>query len=251
MATVVKLMGGMGNQLFQFAFGQVQEKAGLTVYYDRSWFDNTPKSNTKRLYRLGVFNITVLLHPFLEQPTISESKFQPGVFLQDDHNYSGYWQYMDYYDDIRKDLDLTVRKPFYTEEYLRLKNIITNEKTTAIHIRRTDYLTTPGFSVLSLVYYMKALSQTEGTVIVFSDDLKWCRENLKLDNRQFIFVDEVDYLSFDLMQRCTNIIIANSSFSMWAAYMSQAEIIIAPKNLGITTRAEEKVKHFPKNWRLI
>jgi hypothetical protein len=70
--------------------------------------------------------------------------------------------------------------------------------------------------------------QDKGQVYVFSDDIPWCRANFP---KNFIFVDIIDYLAFDLMRVCKHHIIANSTFSWWAAYLNDNpdKVVISPK----------------------
>lgn len=103
----------------------------------------------------------------------------------------------------------------------------------AVHIRRLQY-----DNVLGTGYYDKAIAKIKAQVAdpvfyVFSDDLDWCKENLKL-NEKLIFIshntnDEISDLW--LMSQCKHFIIANSTFSWWGAWLSENnnKIIIAPK----------------------
>ena len=76
-------------------------------------------------------------------------------------------------------------------------------------------------------------------VFVFSDDLDWCRNNFAECN--FVELPE-DYLEFELMRECKHFIIANSTFSWWAAYLSMNATVIAPKNWN-KTRVNGAVIH--------
>jgi len=99
-----------------------------------------------------------------------------------------------------------------------------------LHVRRGDYLTLPNYHpVQTMEYYTKALAMMpkELKVLVFSDDLLWCRENFIGD--RFIFVDEIDYICVYIMAKMKYHIIANSSFSWWGAWMSEDKIVVAPK----------------------
>lgn len=106
------------------------------------------------------------------------------------------------------------------------------QNTTAIHVRRGDYLKFPDHHTnLDMGYYQNAMNEIRSKYyMIFSDDIAWCRQNFKGD--QFIFAegnDEVTDLS--LMLSCENQIIANSSFSWWAAYLNKnpSKIVIAPQ----------------------
>ena len=83
----------------------------------------------------------------------------------------------------------------------------------------------------TLEYYKQALSKLPdiNKVLIFSDDIEWCKQNFIGD--RFIFIQEEDYISLYLMSLCDYNIIANSSFSWWGAWLNQNpnKVVIAPK----------------------
>ena len=101
------------------------------------------------------------------------------------------------------------------------------EYTTAIHVRHGDYAKYKDVHPpCTMEYYNEAISQLpkDSKFLVISDTMEWCRENFKGD--QFYFVDssfQQDYMDFYLMCRCENNIIANSTFSWWAAWLNNNE----------------------------
>lgn len=254
---VVKLMGGLGNQLFQYAFGQAQAENGIEVAYDRSWF-TTKSKDTPRPYLLDKFDIEVKTSPVLKQQTIFENGYDGNLFLIQNCNFEGFWQYVEYYNSILRRLQegLVVRGPFYTLEYETLKKRLVNGQVTALHVRRGDYLTTKGFIPVPPAYYFEALRKVKGEIFLFSDDLEWCRKVFTSTyfKRKITFIDLPDYLAFDLMRQCSNQITANSTFSIMAAYLNKNEnkIVITPKQVCIESKIEhEKQEHLPKNWILL
>jgi hypothetical protein len=103
--------------------------------------------------------------------------------------------------------------------------------TCSIHVRRTDYLGLWQYHpVLSLEYYHDAMDLVgDALFVVFSDDVQWCKANLR--GRRFVFVEgQPDIYDLALMSRCEYHIIANSSFSWWGAYLdpNPAKTVIAP-----------------------
>lgn len=103
--------------------------------------------------------------------------------------------------------------------------------TTSIHIRRGDYVTlTDCYEQLGMNYYNQAIQLT-GTdkYLIFSDDINWCKQQFK--GYQFEFAEGNDVITdLNLMLSCENNIIANSSFSWWAAYLNKnpSKKVIAP-----------------------
>lgn len=100
----------------------------------------------------------------------------------------------------------------------------------AIHVRRGDYVNNPFYVDLwETEYYEKAMVEFPNErFMIFSDDIEWCKDNFI--GKEYTFnEDEVDYEAMNVMASCKGIIMANSSFSWWAAYLSNAEKVIAPK----------------------
>lgn len=106
----------------------------------------------------------------------------------------------------------------------------------SIHVRRGDYLKfSKVYIQLPLEYYLKALSLLEKQVkidriYVFSDDIKWCKQNFKDDRIDFV-EGLPDYIDLYAMTKCTHNIMANSSFSWWGAYLNENpnQIVYVPK----------------------
>jgi len=252
-------MGGLGNQIFQYAFGQVQAANGIKVTYDSSWFSDKNHKDTPRPYLLDKFKLEIPIHSFIgNQLTIQEAGYDEALTNLRDCNFWGYWQYLRYYEGILSHLqaELKVKDIYYTQKYKMLRKQAENSEIVAMHIRRGDYVTTKGFKVLSLSYYYHALHLVKGDLFIFSDDIQWCKEKFKEEffSRKLTFVELPDYLSFDLMTRCSNFIISNSTFSTLAAYLSttQNKIVVGSKDVCIESVQErEKKKYLPKDWILI
>ena len=102
-----------------------------------------------------------------------------------------------------------------------------------MHIRRTDYVTSNGYHpVQSIEYYKNALDIIGGyeSLYVFSDDINWCKSNLRFKDMTFVQNSE-DIDDLWMMSLCKNNIIANSSFSWWGAWLNDNpnKKIISPK----------------------
>ena len=240
---VVKLYGGLGNQLFQYAFGKAMRAKGTFVRYDNSWFfmraDNPP-----RTYLLDKFDTHVIIGAMKKGRTLNEVplKYKKNMdFLtMDNTDFYGYWQHPGYFASVLPALkqEFKVLKEYYTLEYIALREKIIMSESISLHVRRTDYILINGHYLLGLDYYNAALkSMPKGKVFVFSDDIPWCKANFIGD---YTFVDQPDYLAFDLMRLCKHNIIANSTFSWWAAYLNNN-----PDKLVITPRRWRKDPNDP------
>lgn len=98
----------------------------------------------------------------------------------------------------------------------------------AIHVRRGDYVNNPFYvDLMTTGYYERAMALFPNeSFLVFSDDIEWCKEQEIFKGCEFIHGTEIEDLN--MMAGCKGIIMANSSFSWWAAYLSKGKVI-APK----------------------
>ena len=134
-----------------------------------------------------------------------------------------------------------------------LKERIVREKPVIIHIRRGDYAFEPDFGVLPSSYYcdglrLLQLKGVEGKVWAFTDDREWAIRILQsngLENFDIKIVDDSELSTsevFDLMRFGSAYVIANSSFSWWAAYLTRIDgaLVVAPKPwfIGLPEPAE-------------
>lgn len=264
---IVRLQGGLGNQMFQYALGRVlsiKNKTELKLDTSFFGFKNIPK----RSYDLDVFNITASIATKKDIPTVYRlfnSKFSNRLIasfrkiirnkgkekyfafdtsvlsIGSNAYLDGYWQspkyFKEYKDQIRKDFTLK-NKP--DQNIQVLVEEISKVNSVCIHVRRGDYVGNKNHEVIGVDYYKKGLEQisklkTIEMIYVFSDDIEWCKSNLKFEFPT-IFVDDSSRGikgegHMFLMSKCHNFIIANSSFSWWAAWLSDNpdKIVICPK----------------------
>lgn len=155
----------------------------------------------------------------------------------------GYWQSPKYFDSIES----LIRDEFTFYDPLEGKNLeivsmIKKANSVSLHIRRTDFgkaISNNIHGICSLDYYHNAVKYILTQInmphfFVFSDDIKWAEENLKLPY-QSTFISGNDggksYIDMQLMSQCKHNIIANSSFSWWGAWLNAnpCKIVIAPK----------------------
>jgi hypothetical protein len=150
----------------------------------------------------------------------------PPVYLD------GYWQSWKYFEPNASQIkeELTLSSPMAGRN-LELSQQIAQINSVSIHIRRGDYVTNPTANAVhgfvGVEYYKAALRQiSEGVpapfFVVFSDDLEWARRNLGI-SENVVFVDHnrgaSSYEDMRMMSLCQHHILANSSFSWWAAWL--------------------------------
>jgi hypothetical protein len=257
---MVKLIGGLGNQMFQYAVARnLAEKRQATLKLDILEFE-TYKLHK---YSLGHFNIRESLASAEEVAFLTsqpggvvkriigrlprlpkrlpstyyrEKKdfhFEPAILSLPDGIYlDGHWQSEKYFSDIRSIIlkEFTVKHPQRGRDE-QLAALIESCDSVSIHIRRGDYISDPKTNKLigtcSLNYYhccVERLTQTVKTphFFIFSDDPQWAHDNLKLSPATIVDHNdaETNYEDIRLMSQCKHHIIANSSFSWWGAWLN-------------------------------
>ena len=211
---IVYIMGGLGNQMFQYAAGYAVAKTlGETLELNTTFYD----TNRNRQYELGVFPISFHVTNNVAE-TIQERQhsFQEitksGMMV-------GYWQSEKYFDFVEDE----IRKEFY------LPKSEMNENMVAVTVRRGDYLSLPDvFAQLDEDYYGEARKAfPKGVFVVFSDDPVWCQENLEWAD--FVMPCSNPVQDLALLSSFKNHIIANSSYGWWGAWLAKGNRVVAPK----------------------
>lgn len=131
----------------------------------------------------------------------------------------------------------------------------------ALHVRRGDYLT--NFSlIMGLQYYSEALSvfynKFDGNyfkLVIFSDDIPWCKENISGENVTYI-ENNTNYVDMCMMSMCDHHIVANSGFSWWGAYLNPApdKLVVCPyRYIGPLDGEHQYINgaYFPEAWHFI
>ena len=164
----------------------------------------------------------------------------------------GYFQSELYFRHNRNKI-LNLFSPLSTDlEYIKSKyQPYLDNPLISLHVRRGDYLKFPEVHpTCNIKYYKNALSEfpSKLKVLIFSDDVDWCKQNFSGD--RFIFIQEKDYISLHLMSLCTYNIIANSSFSWWGAWLNSSpnKVAIAPKQWFGSKASHDPKDLIPKTW---
>jgi hypothetical protein len=257
---ISKLQGGLGNQLFQWAFGRhLSNKYNVPFYIDTNFYKQDIMGVTKRSYSLDKFpNLKCI---FIESAVNNGKQLlrfnEPSRFTKLEYNESnnyyldGYFQSEKYF---LESSDLIRNELSPSDEILKKLNLtpFIDTNIVSLHVRRTDYVTSNGYHpVQSIEYYKMALDiiGEYDYIFVFSDDIQWCRDNLTFNNMIFVEGNN-DVEDLWIMSFCRDNIIANSSFSWWGAWLNSNpnKKVIAPtnwfgKHLNLST--EDLI---PKKW---
>lgn len=224
MVIVTKLVGGLCNQMFQYAVARsLSVKNNCTCYVDISEF----KIYGVHPYSLNKFNITENIWQGGNLPIYREKYFQydPNVLsINSDTKLWGYWQTEKYFKDIREVLlkELTLKETLSSQN-INTATHIKNTNSVSVHFRRKDYVNHENFVQLDMDYYNKAIQQFDNPILfVFSDDIEWAKNNFK-PKQQVHFIDyniNQGWLDLYLTTQCKHHIMANSSFSWWGAWLN-------------------------------
>lgn len=215
----VRLMGGLGNQMFQYATGRALAlRRGVPLRLDLGWFADQAPQDTPRGYELDVFALDEAVEkavvPLPEPRTRLQlarvrlgealgrrsqvirqrgTGFDPAVLdAPDGSHLVGYWQSERFFADAAETLrrrDFTARAPLSPSAAALRDEIAAVPGAVSLHVRRGDYVTNPHaeryHGVLGVDYYACAVDLVAERVadprlFVFSDDPDWCAANLDL-----------------------------------------------------------------------
>ena len=207
---------------------------------------------TKKIF--GIAGIAREKKNCVFDPEIARTKGSATLF--------GFWQSEKYFTEVADD----VRNEFRFKEPLRgeaaaLAEQIKSSNSVSLHVRRGDYIKFESMKKITgdtdLPYYHKAISYIAERVsaphfFVFSDDLAWCRENLKIPFPA-TYCDEKtagpkSAFHLELMSLCKYNVIANSTFSWWGAWLNRnpGKIVVAPARWRVDSSEEEDI--IPAGW---
>ncbi|WP_298709793.1 alpha-1,2-fucosyltransferase [Chitinophaga sp.] len=255
---LVQLKGGLGNQMFQYAAGRtLARQHDVPLFLDKDSYE----PGQGRMYGLGGLHITaniagadMIPRPgFLQKAfnrlapasmrNVYREKhfhFDPAFFsLRPPVYLKGYWQSWKYFEPV-KDL---IREEFafktaFSPEILAKAQALRSSNSVAMHFRRGDYTSTSAaqyHGISEPEYYQKAAERYPGAnFYIFTNDPAWVKDNLPQGIDYEILSGSLSHTQYEdlfLMSSCRHQVIANSSYSWWAAWLNRYEgkRITAPK----------------------
>lgn len=292
MVTVL-LSGGLGNQMFQYAAGKSLANRLNTHLIINTYALDKRTQTTTRNFELDIFGIHPSLQSSLRskfaikaRPFITKHKslFQKLGFFSDgsaivfvpEFNLlkgnvilNGYFQNEKYFESSSEN----IREEFTFQTPLdgineNLSELISATESVAVHIRRGDYITDTNaannFVTCDRFYYEQAIRYIKERVVtptffVFSEDMQWVKEQIDFGESAVQYIDwnkgTNSYRDLQLMSLCKNIIIANSSFSWWAAWLNKnpEKIVLTPSRWFKDENRNNKEldQFYPKGWTKI
>ena len=268
------LIGGLGNQMFQYAAARSLALAhkvplhldigGLANYGLHQGFEllrifNCPaeiasESDVRNI--LG-WQSSPSIRRVVSRPSMAAFR-RKGFVVEPHFHYwpgiknapcdcylMGYWQSEKYFSEVAEQIreDFSFRLPLKYQN-AELAKQINRVNAVSLHVRRGDYAHNPKtvatHGLCSLDYYRASIRYVSERVrqpqfFVFSDDIEWVKNNLKIDfPHQYVDHNHgaESYNDMRLMSMCKHHIIANSSFSWWGAWLNASvnKIVVAPQN---------------------
>lgn len=278
---VTSIHGGLGNQMFQYAAGRrAAILSGVPLGIDLTLM----KKYKKRSYGLNQFMLSPEVD-VIDGELFSKGRglkrvwrkltgtyrdrvektiaFDPEVLdIRPPARLVGYWQSEKYFQDVAD----TIRVEFGLSAAMSVKRRAVYEDivscdSISVHVRRGDYVSVQKyaniFGTCSIEWYGRAVSiaaegMTKPVFFVFSDDMRWAKNNLSLPGR-VVWVEPVadgrDAEELHLMAACRAHVTANSSFSWWGAWLDPREDsrIVAPSRWFLSEKLDAR-DIVPERW---
>lgn len=260
---IIRIIGGIGNQMFQYAFALSLQKHFPTeiVLIDTSLFNGYALHNGYELGRVFGVDLPIATGKDIRKvscyiPNYKWSRLYRKIFgyrktefkeprlfdfwgetafaIDRDCYYEGSWQNEKYFKDFQNEIReaFSFKQPL-SEMNLNVLDEINENNSVSIHVRRGDYLNDPAYQgVCDVPYYTNAIRYIKKRVeapffFIFSNDIDWCQEHITplCDKYKIIGWNsgKDSWADMQLMSLCKHNIIAHSSFSWWGAWLNAHE----------------------------
>jgi hypothetical protein len=289
MKITTQIQGGLGNQLFQYATGKaLSERLGGQLLVDIDWFNHEWIDVTPREFLLPFLNVqleTTQVSPPIQSPRrwrrIAQQilplnpyvlndrpyRFNPALtqfkpFENQDIYLMGYWQSFRYFDSIRQELIHEIRpinqlSPQYQIYLEKIKGCLS----AMIHIRRGDYRKlADDFGLLPIKYYTDALNSFNEDILdrpiwIFTDSPQDVSAEIigtSLEGAEIMshLLEVTPNEIISIMSKANRIVISNSTFSWWAAYLSKKDTKIVAPEKWFRNR-QDPIDLIPPTWSVI
>lgn len=278
------LLGRTGNHLFQYALGRVlAQRHGVELVLDGSWFNAAGWREVSHFLKLPI-QARVVRRASLAARVLRKLtgkhywEFGAAPILREepaDHGFDprflaapsdcvlmGYFQTSKYFEEIADPLRAELQELLSTVTVDEdLADALSDERSVAVHVRRGDYLELPAFQVCGSEYYRAAIETMRARVpgaqfYFFSDDPEWCAQAFQEADQTIatpVVRDENPLRDLRLMSLARHQIIANSSYSWWAAWLAKRagqEVIMPDRWFAQDITAPIEEKRLP-HWRVV
>ena len=273
---LIKMTGGLGNQMFIYALYLSMKQQHIDVKIDLSDMVHYHVHHGYEMHKVfGLPHVEITINQTLKK--IVEFLFFKTILERKQHGrlepyfgkqlypliyYKGFYQNERYFANcknvIREAFKFDMQKA--NNASLQIMNVMNNDKhAVSLHVRRGDYLEPKTFKysgcVCTTKYYQRAIDRmlehdSETHFYVFSDGMDWVKDNLELpENTTFVDCNkgEDSWQDMMLMTHCKHNVICNSTFSWWGAWLNDNpnKIVICPNKWSVY---EDASKFVPDGW---
>ena len=245
----VTVKGGLGNQMFQYAFARsLAISMSTEVVVDTGWINTRRRRIVRREYGLDHLSVNVSHAEVAGAVRVAEPKmfrYAPELVesivsgeASDVWLIDGYWQSYKYFekhaDVIAQEFTPKLPLPGCVGDIV---SDIKESNSVLIHVRRADYVENPWHPCYGADHIDKCVALIAERVdnprlFIFSDDIEWCRQNLSFPNSRFVDVlHDAPHHNMYMMSLCDHFVISASTFSWWSAWLGTYpnKIVIYPK----------------------
>lgn len=265
--------GRLGNQLFQFASTiGIARKLGYEVYFPKENITEPAIEDFRDGIRREVYfdvpkifqvpesllksRQDIVFDKQAQEPHFHYSELMFGI--PDGTNLIGYYQTEKYFEHCEEEIRsvLTFSKEIEdSAKQVMTKYKVSDRSTVSIHVRVGDYAGLQQFHpICSPDYYVSAAENFRGQncqYLIFSDNIEYCKNIFGNQEMVSYICDNSPEVDMCLMSMCDHNIIANSSFSWWAAWLNKNpnKKVVAPKNwFGPAYHYQNTSDLYCKNW---
>lgn len=262
---IIRVWGGLGNQMFQYALAMAFKKKGVPVKLDTYWYNRNDSHNGYELDTIFNASFPIYTHNrflrkvlklFFKRYRYKGASFDSSALSQKRKQLIGYWTSYRYFSDVENEIRSAFTFPPLKKRHnIDYLNKIKNTESVSVHVRRGDYVNNNRYEgVATTEYYRNAINVLQSEMshlhfFFFSDDLEWCRNEFSQFNATFVSGNSgsSSFRDLQLMSSCRHNIIANSTFSWWAAWLNcnPDKKVIAPKGWYSTGDYEDLI---PTDW---
>jgi hypothetical protein len=234
------------NRSYKLGHFQVTDPIAIVDDFKTIGIPNPAKQDALSKFLWKTYRLYEKLKPAVKRKIILEDDFTFNTAVlahKGDCYLSGVWQSEKYFTSIKEELQevFTLKEPMGTEG-IKWSNSIQNSESVSIHIRRGDYITNTKTNqfhgTCSPAYYEKAVATIiakvqNPTFFIFSDDIEWAKKNFTIPYpTNYVSNPNIpDFEELIIMSNAKHNIVANSSFSWWAAWLNKntSKVVISPQ----------------------
>ncbi|GAB3769397.1 alpha-1,2-fucosyltransferase [Spirosoma horti] len=265
---IVLFGGGLGNQIFEYAFylhlKNTFPSHDIFGVYHKKWLNAHNGLELDKVFNVTLPKANIFVNIFVYLLYIHKRIFPKTTICNlnpknDNLNalfFNAFKPDLKYYNYLNH--WISFKKLNLNDTNLKLFNEIKDFNSVSIHVRRGDYYHPDNISIYGNIctkhYYEDAIKFAKSrysslNFYVFSDDIDWAKAHIKVENSTFIDwnIKSESYIDMYLMSHCKVNILANSTFSYWAAYLNKnTSLVIYP--FSWMNPSDLKPNIFPENW---